>query len=316
MSDAAPYYKEITPGTDAPRASWIKASDGVRLRVGVWAAHTPQENGEAKGTVFLLPGRTEYVEKYSLVATEFAKHGLSSLAIDWRGQGIADRLVKDPMSGHVAHFNDYQLDLDAMLEHGGDMPKPWFILGHSMGGAIGLRAIMERSDFKAAVFSGPMWGIQTSAVMKPVMWSLCWLARAFGVDQLYPPTTTGAKSYIMTEPFETNGLTRAADMYQLMRDQLSAHPELQLGAPSFRWLYEALLEIRELVSSPVPNLPCLTIMGSEECIIRQDRVKARMANWPNGTLHIEPGGKHELLMEDGATRLRISHMLAEHYLNA
>ncbi|MEO1474426.1 MAG: alpha/beta hydrolase, partial [Pseudomonadota bacterium] len=144
MSDPAPYYTEITPGTDEPRASWVKASDGVRLRIGVWDAHTP----EVKGTVFLLPGRTEYIEKYSLVATEFAKHGLSSLAIDWRGQGIADRLVKDPMSGHVERFSDYSLDLDAMLAHGANMPKPWFILGHSMGGAIGLRAVMERSEFK------------------------------------------------------------------------------------------------------------------------------------------------------------------------
>ena len=312
MSEPAPYFSEIAPGVDEARASWLKTDDGVRIRVGVWNAHTEQ----AKGSVFMLPGRTEYIEKYSPAATAFADHGLASAAIDWRGQGLADRLVADRMSGHVDRFTDYQRDLDAMMAHAGDLPKPWFILGHSMGGAIGLRAVMDRSDFTAATFSGPMWGIRTSAVMKPIMWGLCKLARQFGFDGAYPPTTTRSKSYIMTEPFKTNGLTRDAEMYQWMRDQLTAHPELQLGAPSLRWLYEALLDIEELGARPSPDLPCLTIMGSEEAIVDQTRIKARMAQWPGSVLHVEPDGRHELLMEDISTRTRITGMIARHFLNA
>ena len=89
MHDPAPYFTEIVPDGPVPEAHWITASDGVRLRVGVWNAHA--ETKRAKGTLLLLPGRTEYIEKYAPVAGDMARHGISTIAIDWRGQGIASR---------------------------------------------------------------------------------------------------------------------------------------------------------------------------------------------------------------------------------
>ena len=61
---------------------------GVRIRVGLWHRQGPA------GTVLLFPGRTEYVEKYGRTARLLAARGLATLVIDWRGQGIADRLVE------------------------------------------------------------------------------------------------------------------------------------------------------------------------------------------------------------------------------
>ena len=71
--------------------------------------------------------------------------GYASLAIDWRGQGIADRMTPNRAIGHVGHFNDYQKDLAAVLTYARerDLPKPYFMIGHSMGGCIGLRSLIE-----------------------------------------------------------------------------------------------------------------------------------------------------------------------------
>lgn len=311
MSEPAPYFVEITRAASGAQATWIEAKDGVRLRVGIWNARAEMQ----KGTVFVLPGRTEYIEKYAPLATDLAAFGLTAIAIDWRGQGLSDRLDSDPLIGHVEHFTDYQLDVAAMISHGQNLPKPWFLLGHSMGGAIGLRTLMERSDFAAAAFSGPMWGIQTSDFMRPLMWGLCRASRVLGFAKRYPPTTTGPKSYILSEPFKSNGLTRDADTYQLMREQLTAHPELQLGAPSLQWLHEALMDTKDLAGQPSPNIRCFTIMGSEEGIVDVDRVKARMDAWPGSSLHIEQGGRHELLMEDADTRARLTDRIAQHFLS-
>ena len=314
MSDPAPYFAEIVPEGPEPEAHWIRAKDGVRLRVGVWHAHAET----AKGTLLLFPGRTEYIAKYAYVAGDMARHGISTLAIDWRGQGISDRLIPDPLPGHVEKFPDYQMDVAALLDHANalSLPQPWFILGHSMGGAIALRAVIEGAPVKAAAFSGPMWGIKASPVLRPVMWTLSWASRLLGFSHRYPPTTSGPVPYPLAEEFAKNGLTRDNAMYQLMRDQFTARPELKVGAPSLNWLYEALSETRHLSQHPSPDMPCLTIMGSEEAIVDQTRVKTRMAAWPGSTLHLEPGGRHELLMEDAATRQRLTAMLAQHFLAA
>ena len=41
---------------------------------------------KVKATVIILPGRTEYIEKYNTVIKEFLDRNFSVLCIDWRGQ--------------------------------------------------------------------------------------------------------------------------------------------------------------------------------------------------------------------------------------
>ncbi len=308
----APYFAEIVPEGPAAQTVWIHADDGVRLRVGLW------ETDGAKGTLLIFPGRSEYIEKYAPVAGDMARHGIAAIAMDWRGQGISDRLLADPLPGHVRRFPDYQRDVAALVTQARtlDLPKPWFVLGHSMGGAIGLRAVMEGLPVASAAFSGPMWGIAASPALRPFMWGLSFLSRFVGLSHRYPPTTTGPVPFPLAEPFDTNTLTRDATHYQLMRDQFTTRPELKVGAPTLNWLYEALSETRALTRRPSPDLPCLTIMGSEEAIVEQSRIRDRMARWPGSTLHVEPEGRHELLMEDAETRMRMTDMIAQHYLNA
>lgn len=302
--ERAPFLTDVADGPENGQAWWVEASDGVRIRVGAW----PVAN--AKGTVLLLPGRTEYVEKYGRAARDLAARGYTTMCVDWRGQGLADRLVDDAMAGHVLHFTDYQIDFAAMTDAAEQlgMPRPWYMLAHSMGGCIGLRALFDGTPVEAAVFSGPMWGIQMANALRPVAWSLSWGSRHVGMDHIYAPGTASG-SYVLTEPFETNRLTSDQNMYQYMIDQLNSYPELGLGGPSLRWLHEALRETRDLSRMSSPDIPCLTIMGSDEDIVDPARVYARMANWPKGRLEIIAGARHEVLMESVAMRSRIFDMV-------
>ena len=297
--EAAPLFADITEGPDGGQAYWVESDDGVRLRVAAW------EKGAPKGTVLLFPGRTEYVEKYGRTATDLAKRGYATLAIDWRGQGLADRLVDDAMAGHVLDFRDYQRDVAAMVRAAKelDLPKPWHLLAHSMGGCIALRAVIEGLPVQSCAFSAPMWGIQMSEALRPVAWSLSWSGRHFGMGHVVAPGTS-PESYVLIEPFETNKLTNDRDMYQHMIDQTRAQPSLGLGGPSLRWLYEALKECRELSRLPSPDLPCLTFYGSDEQIVDVPRIHDRMDNWPGSQLEIVDGGKHELLMDNAEIRKR------------
>ncbi len=304
----APLLSEIAQGPDGGAAWWMTAADGVRIRVGLWNRTAP------KGTVLLFPGRTEYIEKYGVAAGHLAECGYATLVIDWRGQGLADRLQDDAMSGHVHHFTDYQMDVAAMLEaaHRLDLPRPWHLLAHSMGGCIGLRAVMQGLEVQSCAFSAPMWGIAMSDALRPVAWSLSWSSRQLGMSHFYAPGTA-PQSYVLTEPFETNKLTNDRDMYQYMINQANAHPELGIGGPSLRWLHEALSETREMARRPSPDMPCLTLLGTDEQIVDVARVHDRMAHWASGQLEMVETGRHETLMEGPEMRGRLFKMLCKFY---
>lgn len=281
------------------RAVWCRTRDGLRLRLGVW----PQAPGQMRGTVLLFPGRTEYLEKYGVTASALAGRGLSTLAIDWRGQGLADRLLRDRNIGHVDRFGDYQNDVAAMTDAADRLalPGPRYLLAHSMGGAIGLRALLNGLPVRAACFTAPMWGIAMHPLVRLLARLLSAPRHLGGLGRFYAPGT-GPLSYVTVTDFEDNLLTSDPGMYRMLQRQITDHPDLTLGGPSLTWVGEALAEARALSRSAPPDLPALTLLGGNERIIDADAVRQIMAQWHRGTLQDFPGAEHEILMETAPLR--------------
>ena len=115
--------------------------------------------------------------------------------------------------------------------------------------------------------------------------------------------------------FEYNLLTTDAEMYDMMRDQFTAHPELQLGGPSYIWLREALAETKHLAQRAAPNLTCITYLGTNERIVDAPRIHDRMEAWKGGQLRHVEGAEHEVLMERPEMRLPIFDEIAHLFLN-
>jgi lysophospholipase len=296
---AAPYHADLANGPEGGSGRWIKSSDGVRLRVILWP-------GGERGTVLIMPGRSEQGEKYGPTAAALAAGGFTSLAIDWRGQGLSDRATSDPMLGHVGDFAEYQRDVDAMLvaAKGLGLPEPTYILSHSMGGAIALRALIANPGrFRAAVFSAPMWGIRLAPTMAIVARIVTTMAHITGQTKRYAPSTSGV-AYLTTTPFAGNVLTQDPDMYAWMRKQVTEVPAFQLGGPSLGWLGAAMRECKALAALPSPNLPVICGLGTAEVVVDPLPVHQRMARWGTGQLDLYPGAAHELPVEVPAVRKR------------
>lgn len=298
MTDSAPFFADVAEGPVGGHAIWATASDGVRLRLGIWP-------DGAKGCVLLLPGRTEYIEKYGRAAEELRRRGYATLSIDWRGQGLADRAYADRMVGHVGDFAEYQRDFDLLLTLADrlGLPGPRFVLAHSMGGCIGLRALMRGAPVKAAAFSAPMWGISMAAWMRPLAHVLSSLSGPFGQAYRYAPGT-GGQTYVIDAPFQGNVLTTDPDMWDYMRRQVAAHPDLALGGPSLGWLNAALKECGSLSMMRAPDYPVITALGTAEKVVDVAPIHMRMAGWPGGRLDIYPGAEHEVVMEQPDHRSR------------
>ena len=301
----APLFNDIADGPEDGEAFWLHASDGVRLRVGVWG------KTETKGTVLLLPGRTEYVEKYGRAAVDLKQRGYATVVIDWRGQGLADRALADRMVGHVDHFSEFQLDYQALEQFALDLglPQPFYMIAHSMGGCIGLRALMGQTQIKAAAFSAPMWGILMAAWMRPVASVISNVAGWVGQAHRFAPGTSD-QSYVAEAAFGGNVLTTDPEMWRYMQQQIQDHPELSLAGPSLGWLRAALTECMALTYAPSPTCPTLTALGSVEKVVDPAPIHMRMARWPNGKLEMFAGAEHEIIMEAPAHRARFFDMVA------
>jgi len=290
MTDA-PLFTDIADAPEGGQAHWATCSDGVRIRVATWKSGT-------KGTVLIFPGRTEYIEKYGRAVQSCVDRGYSVAVIDWRGQGLSDRLTADHQLGHVQHFLDYQLDIDAMLDvvRNSKLPEVYALISHSMGGTIALRALHNGMTVKKAIFSAPMWGIHIPPLLRIPAFVISNIGPFIGLAQKYAPNTN-SKNYVQVTSFADNTLTNNKETYHWLVNQMNTHPELGIGGPSIGWLHQALVECAELRRMTPPDYNCLCFLGSQEAIVSPPAIKQLMGRWKNGNLVKMAGSQHEMMME-------------------
>src|SRR6187431_1557143 len=77
------------PVPEGARVGTFKTSDGVKLRYALF----PKGPGAPKGTICLVHGRTEFIEKYFETIADFQSRGFAVATFDWRGQGGSQRLI-------------------------------------------------------------------------------------------------------------------------------------------------------------------------------------------------------------------------------
>lgn len=295
---SAPFLSDVADAPAPEQVAWVHARDGTRLRIALWAAGP-------KGMVVIFPGRTEVIEKYGRVVSDLVRAGYGAAVIDWRGQGLSDRLQARPLLGDVTDFALYQQDVAAYLDalNAFAPAAPRFVLAHSMGGCIALRALIDGFDACAVSFSAPMWGLPLTTATRRAVVAMTTALRMARLDLREIPGA-GIEFRLWDNPFDTNELTADRETYAWMQNQVQVHPELRLGAPSLRWLVAALAETLVLTPRAAPNLPAYCGLGTREMIVSAPAIELRMTAWPGGKLELFEGGLHELLMERPIVRAR------------
>lgn len=297
MADAlgeAPFLT-TPPGGTAPAAVWwMRAVDGVRLR----GAHWPCDG--ARALAVLLSGRTEFLEKMAVPAAALVARGYEVVTVDWRGQGLSDRLLEPPEKGHVVSFADYQRDLDALIRHGrvADSTLPRILIGHSMGGAIATAAMLRpeiAEQFRAVVLSAPMYSIALSAPMRVAAWLTLRIGNLLGRTEGWPPFGKPAETYVLTNPQE-NVLTHDAAIWDWLVATARAHPDLNLGMPTLGWFGAANREMRRLGASSPLDRPGLCLLGGAEAVVDPRAVRQTAARLGLELVEIA-GARHEHLVE-------------------
>lgn len=278
----------------------LKTPDGVNLRFARWAPPRGR-----KGTVCILPGRTEFIEKYFEVVRDLRARGFAVAIFDWRGQGLSDRALRDPRKGHVRSFAEFDLDLETFAKEIllPDCPPPFFALAHSMGGAVLLRAAhRNRRWFDRAVLSSPM----VALIGRPALRygrPLIRLARLFGFGRAYVPG--GGATAFQSMPFAGNPVTSDPLRYARTAAIVEAEPKLGLGAPTIAWADAAFSAMREFEDPQYGARmfqPILIIAAGADEIVSTPAASKLAAGLRAGSQLVIAGSRHEPMMEQDRYR--------------
>ncbi len=273
----------------------LETADGVRLRGALW-------RGGDRGLALLLNGRTEFLEKCAVPAAELVKRGFWVASVDWRGQGLSQRLLDNPLKGHVSAFTDFHLDLQAVIEAPAvrEIGAPRMMLAHSMGGAIGLGAIARGIVAPDAVaLSAPMLGIKLGICGRLAADVLLPPAKALGLLERWPPFAP--KTPYVFEGYRKNVLTGDQAMFDWMADALREDPRLQLAAPTMGWMRAALDEGAHLARQGPLACPALMLLGNKEAVVDPAAIRAGAPRLGAELVEID-GARHEVLIETQSLR--------------
>jgi lysophospholipase len=273
----------------------LQTPDGVNLRFARWAPPAGR-----KGTVVLLQGRAEYIEKYFETVRDLRARGFAVATFDWRGQGMSDRALSDRRKGHVRNFSEYAIDLEAVMEQVvlPDCPPPIFALGHSMGAAIAIHACHEGSRwFERMVLSAPMIALRPSK-MTTVAGPLARFMRLLGRGGGYVPTGDGRP--VGAEEFIGNVLTSDPVRYARNAAVMEAAPELGIGAPTVAWADAALRLMKRFAMPGYANQirqSILLVAAGRDEVVSTPAIEVFGMNLLAGRHLIIAGSKHEILQE-------------------
>jgi len=290
------FASEGNPVPDRMAAGRLAARDGTAIR---WARF-PAAARPLKGTVIIVPGRNECIEKYFETVRDLSKRGLGSLVFDLRGQGGSDRLLADTQRGHVRSFDDYVGDLEEIFEQIAlpDCPGPYYMLAHSTGGLVALLAapgLVNR--VRRMVLTAPLIEFAGLPVSMPWLRRITGLLYRLGLGARY---FGGGPRKDAPEPFATNKLTTDHSRYERNVAIYRAHPQLALGGPTVAWIRAVCMAVDRLRDPDFLariHIPLLIVAaGADEVVstLAAERLAGRIRS---GSIITIDGARHELLQE-------------------
>lgn len=291
-------------------SKYFTAFDGIKLHFAYY-----QHNAEAP-LVVIAPGRIESALKYQELFWELAQQGFSVAALDHRGQGLSARLTMNPHQGHVENFNDFVRDFadftDQLTTLFGSVPKTLF--SHSMGGTIAtLYCATYSHPYSKLILSAPMFSIATGKVpywlARCVVAAGAWFNRYLGKPWYF----FGMGDY-QTVAFGKNVLTHSKQRYQAFRSAYDNVTEVQLGGPTFNWLYEAVsaaMNAQKLANDI--TIPVLLFQAGNDKVVSAAGQKKVAAAVTGDHFRFETikGAYHELMMETDKFRQPVLDAIIE-----
>ena len=284
--------RDVLPALEVQaRTSTVPGFDGHPL----WCESYMTDN--SFGTVVLVHGFTENAYEYAELIWSLTHLHFSVIAYDQRGHGRSWRAagLQDASVTHVDHFSDYVQDLHTvchtLLK---DMPRPWFVFGHSMGGAV-VSLFLEQYPgiFSAAVLSSPMIAPNIGGVPVIFASALAQGARLLGHGKKHP---FFMKPYSGPEDFATSCATDP-ERFAWYDEVKASRQDFQNSVPSYIWSYESIRVTKQILAQGKPEritCPVLLFSAETDSSVLPGPQSELISRIPDGQYVLVRNARHEI----------------------
>ncbi|MEM7219820.1 MAG: alpha/beta hydrolase [Pseudomonadota bacterium] len=298
--DAAP-AAELTDHADATRTprlaagqtSFLTLRDGARVRI----ARFPAADASPRAHILIMPGYSEFIEKYLEVIDDLLQRGFAVVCFDWRGQGLSTR-AHPLRRGWVLDFDQYLDDVEEIVAFC-DLAAPLIGLGHSMGGHLLIRTLQRnRLPFKAAAVTAPMQGLK--GLPTPLARAVAWLADTLGFGERYAGTATDTDPHGPHQPLSSDPAR-----IERWRGYLRADKQLITHPVTYHWIRVAARSMAQSMRTELGaqiRTPLLIVNPSADTLVEPKAARRFTANCDAATLAEVPTSEHEILHEVDSLR--------------
>ena len=282
-------------------AYFLNLNGDNKLRVAFWNLSS------SKGTIFLQSGRTEFIEKYYEVISEFIDRGYAVAMMDWRGQGLSSRVSKNIRIGHIDSFKTFDDDFIKIVEEcfKTRCPSPFIGFGHSMGGCLlASYFISEKNVLEKCILCAPMVSVRANASSRRIVKLLGLLDNiGYGSFPMQKPSWDSEDGWI-EEPFEDNALTTDRERFERSFKFLKKCPELGVKGITVGWLKHALNrtnQFKKIQWNIAIKRPLLLLDATEDKLVNSHLNKELLGQ--SDLVEIKSlKSQHEIMMETDEIR--------------
>lgn len=277
------------------------APDGMKLRRMDWPV---KARAKRRGSLLFINGRSDFIEKYLEVYADFRARGWSVTTFDWRGQGGSRGPGEERLRASFAPFVE---DLAALLaEWLQTSPGPHVAMGHSMGGHLLLRTIIDcRPALDAVILTAPMLNVNSKPIpiriAPDIADTMYWLGLGGMPMWKVPPAMVAPGGR------RNRNLTHSPERYADELHWWKVRPDFNTGAPSFGWMRAAFRSRAETFSPEKlaqVELPILIIGAEKDRLVSADAIREAAALLPHAELEMMPDAAHEILRDSDEIRAR------------
>jgi lysophospholipase len=271
--------------------------DNCRIMTG----HILHPKGPVRGTILFLPGRSGILGNREEILKAFYERGFDVYTLDWRGQGESSRILEDSHKVHIDSFDSYledicALKLRARLEKA---PKPWILVGSSMGGHMALRTLEEAPEgISGAILVVPMIDVWTDPVPRSFAPYLAKTLKAFGLSTSYAPSH--GPYDIETDRFEGNRSTRNPAGFVAAKKYMRANPAYVTGGVTVGWasaVFDSIAKANNPERLQKIQVPILMINAGDDQVVNAEAAAAVADLLPNCREITLPGARHGIWSE-------------------
>ena len=300
------YRVTLAPQFREP-AGWrwgnFRNAAGAKIRYG---AIDPA--GPARATVVGVPGFGGFAEQWFEVVRDLTVRGFAVRLMDWRGQGGSDHYLPNSHKFHAQGYDRDVADLQQFLTEvvRAEGPHPLLLLGHSMGGHLGLRHLATHPGiFRGAFLTAPLLGVKTVKQAPTVVARVARLMNLIGFGRRYIP---GHADWFFRPHYTVDDSNLSHDplRYRVAQLYYQLKPELRIGGATWAWLDHTFRSVgwinRKEVLRRIATPVFIVQAGADHLVDNtlQDRAVNLM---PQAELHAFAGAKHDILMEKDEIRL-------------